>query len=147
MFYQNPIHISESEILENYFKRIKYTGTRHVFLDNLKIIQMLHPASIPFENVSPLVGEPVLLDLESVYSKLVLQNRGGYWFEQNLLLGYVLEKMGYTVRGIMARTLYNLPDGKDIPQTHGAAYRTGWRLVANGCRIWRLKDPYIINYF
>lgn len=40
---------------------------------------------------------------------MVVQRRGGYCFEHNLLLKAVLESMGFSVRGLAARVLWNQP--------------------------------------
>lgn len=44
--------------------------------------------------------------------------RGGYCFEQNLLLKSVLNNLGYRVTGLAARVLWNAPEGAITPRTH-----------------------------
>jgi N-hydroxyarylamine O-acetyltransferase len=56
-----------------------------------------------FENLDILLGRPILLDLESVFAKLIHARRGGYCFEQNALLAAVLETIGFPVRRLAAR--------------------------------------------
>jgi N-hydroxyarylamine O-acetyltransferase len=52
---------------------------------------------------------PVRLDERSLQQKLVLERRGGYCFEQNLLLRHVLAKLGFQVTTLAARVLWNSP--------------------------------------
>jgi N-hydroxyarylamine O-acetyltransferase len=88
--------------LDRYFARIGFQGGRTPTLETLHAIHLAHATTIPFENVNSLRGEPVLLDLESLQSKLIDQRRGGYCFEQNLLLAAVLEQLGFHVTRLLA---------------------------------------------
>lgn len=92
--------------LDAYFQRIGYTGGRVPTLDTLRAIHSLHPASIPFENLNPLLRIPVVLDIESLQRKLIEAKRGGYCFEHNLLLKNALETIGFSVTGLAARVLW-----------------------------------------
>jgi N-hydroxyarylamine O-acetyltransferase len=96
--------------LEKYFERIGYAGERHPTLDVLKALHQLHAQAIPFENLNPFLRIPVVLDIDSIYSKLVLKNRGGYCFEHNLLFSHVLKSIGFTVKGLAARVLWNIKE-------------------------------------
>ena len=74
-----------------YFARIGYEGKASVDLATLSALHALHPAAIVFENLDPLLGRPVPLDLAALQAKLVTGRRGGYCFEQNTLFKAVLE--------------------------------------------------------
>ncbi len=63
--------------LNAYLARIGYDGPRTATLDTLRAVHRLHPAAIPFENLNPLLGLPVLLDAESLQDKMVHSGRGG----------------------------------------------------------------------
>ncbi len=63
---------------------------------DLAQLHRAHVAAIPFENLDPRRGIPVSLELEDLERKLVGDRRGGYCFEQNLLLKAVLEALGVT---------------------------------------------------
>src|SRR3712207_6616725 len=97
--------------LDSYFERIGYTGTRTPTLDTLRAIHLLHPRTIPFENLDPLLGRPVRLDAAFLRAKLIAERRGGYCYEHNLLLKDVLEALGYPVRPLAARVMWNVPEG------------------------------------
>ena len=77
-----------------------------------------HATSIPFEGLSAHVGEPVLLDPGSLCAKLVQGGRGGYCFEQNMLLKAALEARGYEVEPHLARVRVGLAPGQIRGRTH-----------------------------
>jgi len=104
--------------LDGYFQRIGYTGERRATLDTLRAIQVRHPDAIAFENLNPLLKWPVRLDAPSLEQKLVRSGRGGYCFEQNLLLSHVLTGLGFKVTGLAARVLWNAPEGAITPRGH-----------------------------
>ena len=104
--------------LDAYFERIGFEGGRTPTLDTLGAVVLRHTEAIPFENLNPLLGWPVRLDLASLERKLVRDGRGGYCFEQNLLLRHVLEALGLSVAGLTARVLWNAPEGVVTPRTH-----------------------------
>ena len=97
--------------LDGYFKRIGYVGSTDATLEVLRSIHLRHAQSIPFENLNPFLRIPVALDIDSLYQKLVSDRRGGYCFEHNLLLMEVLKTLGYSVKGLGARVLWNIPEG------------------------------------
>ena len=96
--------------LSAYFARISYDGPRTATLDTLRAVQLSHAQAIAFENLNPLLGIPVRLDLESLQHKLVSSRRGGYCFEHNGLLFQVLRALGFRVTGLAARVVWNQPD-------------------------------------
>lgn len=104
--------------LDAYFRRIGYRGPRTPTLAMLRSIHLLHPQAIPFENLDPFLGRPVLLDPAALERKLVREGRGGYCFEQNLLLEHVLEGLGFDVTGLAARVLWNGPEGTPTARGH-----------------------------
>jgi N-hydroxyarylamine O-acetyltransferase len=77
-----------------------------------------HVASIPFENLDPQSGVPVSLEVDDLQRKLVAERRGGYCFEQNLLLKAALEAMGAKVDLMLARVRLGAPPGTIRPRTH-----------------------------
>ncbi len=104
--------------LDAYFNRIGYAGRRSPSLEMLRAIHIHHPQAIPFENLNPLLARPVDLDPASLQQKLIHSRRGGYCHEQNLLLRYALETIGFNVTGLAARVLWNNPEGVVLPRTH-----------------------------
>src|SRR5262249_47958172 len=58
----------------------------------------------------------VRLDLDSLQEKLVRGGRGGYCFEQNLLLAAALRSAGFALTPLGARVLYRTT--RMLPRTH-----------------------------
>lgn len=106
--------------LAQYFDRIGYQGRQDPTLETLRALQSAHAYSIPFENLDPLGGQVVSLDLASIHDKLVVQRRGGYCFEQNTLLWAVLNQLGFKVTGIAARVRWQVPASVITPLGHMA---------------------------
>ncbi len=104
--------------LNAYFGRIGYTGHGAPTLETLRDIHRLHPASISFENLDPFLGDCVSLDLGDVQNKLVQHHRGGFCYEQNRLLMEVVQALGFKVRGLAARVLWNRPADAVVPRSH-----------------------------
>jgi N-hydroxyarylamine O-acetyltransferase len=104
--------------LDAYSSRIGYSGERSPTLETLRGVHLQHPQAIPFENLNPLLGWPVLLDAVSLQQKLVQGGRGGYCYEQNLLFSHALETIGFNVTGLAARVSWNTPEGVVLPRTH-----------------------------
>jgi N-hydroxyarylamine O-acetyltransferase len=106
--------------LPAYFARIGYVpeGRPEATLATLRVLHLLHPQAIPFENLDVLLGVPVRIDIASVQRKLVGDARGGYCYEHNLLFRSVLEALGFSVRSYAGRVLWGR-DGENMPpRTH-----------------------------
>jgi len=104
--------------LDAYLDRIDYAGKWAPTLETLRVLQLKHPMTIAFENLGPLLGEPVLLDPESLERKLVFGGRGGYCFEHNLLFSHALRAIGFRVSGLAARVLWNTTDDAITKRSH-----------------------------
>jgi N-hydroxyarylamine O-acetyltransferase len=105
--------------LDAYLNRIGYTGPRSATLDTLQAVHALHPATIPFENLNPLLRWPVALDVDSLQAKLVTAGRGGWCFEHNTLFRHALEALGFSVTSLAARVLWNAAPGTPVgPRSH-----------------------------
>jgi N-hydroxyarylamine O-acetyltransferase len=95
--------------LDAYFTRVGFNGARTPTLHTLRELHLAHAQSIAFENLNPLLGWRVALDLPSLEDKLVRSRRGGYCFEQNGLLAAALRELGFSVTGLAARVVWNAP--------------------------------------
>lgn len=104
--------------LNAYFERIGFSGSIAPTVSTLSLLHALHPAAIPFENLDPLLGLPVSLRLADIERKLVLEQRGGYCFEHNLLFLAVLRELDFNVRPIAARVVWSNPEAASAPPTH-----------------------------
>jgi arylamine N-acetyltransferase len=106
--------------LNRYFDRINFHGVAEPNLDLLQDLVIAHTQTIPFENLDPVMGVPVDdLGPEALTDKLVHRRRGGYCYEQNGLMGYVLSEVGFRVRRLAGRVIWMLPPDAPFPaQTH-----------------------------
>jgi arylamine N-acetyltransferase len=102
-----------------YFDRVGYPGPAEPTLETLHTLVAAHNRSIPFENLDPLMGIPVAdLSAAALNDKLVRRRRGGYCFEQNGLMGYVLDELGFGVERLAGRVLW-MNTSEALPaQTH-----------------------------
>jgi N-hydroxyarylamine O-acetyltransferase len=105
--------------LDAYLDRIGYAGVRAASRETLGAIHAAHVAAVPFENLDPLLGRPVNLDLASLSRKMVAAKRGGYCFEVNALLAAALEALGFSVQRLGARVRWGAAaDAPEGPRTH-----------------------------
>ena len=81
-------------------------------------VHRAHATSVPFENLDPRRGVPVSLSPEDLERKLVSEHRGGYCFEQNLLLKSALEALGAEVELLLARVRVGAAPGVTRPRSH-----------------------------
>jgi arylamine N-acetyltransferase len=102
-----------------YFGRIGYAGPAEPTVETVRALVAAHNRSIPFENLDPLLGIPVAdLSAAALIDKLVHRRRGGYCYEHNGLMGYVLEKLGFGVQRFAGRVVWMNPGGPLPAQTH-----------------------------
>lgn len=89
--------------LPAYLRRIGYDGELAPSLPVLRAVHRAHLGAITFENLDVQLGREVLLDVPSLQRKLVDAERGGYCYEQNLLLLAALDRIGFDVRPQLGR--------------------------------------------
>ncbi|MBI3223964.1 MAG: arylamine N-acetyltransferase [Mycolicibacterium cosmeticum] len=112
MFHHREVGLNTT----GYFTRIGIESSPAPTLDALRQIVAAHNRSIPFENLDPLMGVPVHdLSADALTAKLVRRRRGGFCYENNGLLAYVLESLGYGVDRLAGRVVWMRPP--DAPQT------------------------------
>jgi len=103
--------------LQDYLAKIGFDAEPTPTRSTLDTLARLHPGAIAFENLDPMLGTVVQLDLEALQAKLVDEGRGGYCFEHNLLLAEVLRTIGFSVTMLSARVLWGAPD-RVGPRSH-----------------------------
>ena len=105
------------EKIPAFLKRIgldENTKIEHT-LEFLKLIQYSCVTHIPYENIDIINGVPLNLDFDYLFEKIVVKSRGGYCFELNALLSFMLKEMGFKVSNYLARFLR---DANGIPVRH-----------------------------
>lgn len=65
--------------------------------DYLRRLQLRHLQSVPFESLSIHLGEPIVLDLDRLFEKVVTRRRGGFCYELNGLFAELLTSLGYDI--------------------------------------------------
>ena len=88
--------------IQSYLTRIEYQGSLEPNLQNLSALQKAHMQAVPFENLSIHYKQPILLNEEALYKKIVEQNRGGFCYELNGLFAWLLRSLGYKVEMLSA---------------------------------------------
>jgi N-hydroxyarylamine O-acetyltransferase len=101
-----------------YLQRLGFDAPPAPTLETLRQLQLRHTSAFPFENLTTLSGEPVLVDLPSIEQKVLYDGRGGYCYELNNLFLALLQALGFDARGITGRVVMGQPEGAWTARTH-----------------------------
>ncbi|WP_288100677.1 arylamine N-acetyltransferase [Pseudomonas sp.] len=101
-----------------YLRRLGFDAPPAPTLETLRQLQLRHTGVFPFENLTTLSGEPVLIDLPSVERKVLHEGRGGYCYELNNLYLALLQSLGFEARGISGRVVMGQPESAWTARTH-----------------------------
>jgi N-hydroxyarylamine O-acetyltransferase len=101
-----------------YLQRLGFDAPPAPTLETLRQLQLRHTSAFPFENLTTLSGEPVLIDLPSIEQKVLYDGRGGYCYELNNLFLALLQALGFDARGITGRVVMGQPEGAWTARTH-----------------------------
>jgi N-hydroxyarylamine O-acetyltransferase len=88
--------------IEAYLKRINYSGSLEPTADTLRALQVAHLKTVPFENLSIHANEPIVLEDNALFDKIVRRRRGGYCYEANGLFAALLRALGFEVAMLAA---------------------------------------------
>jgi N-hydroxyarylamine O-acetyltransferase len=102
-----------------YLERINYHGSLAPTRESLSELQVAHLLAVPFENLSIHAGEPIVLEDEALYAKIVKRRRGGFCYEANGLFAALLRALGFDVRMLSAEVA-NAEGGFNRPFDHMA---------------------------
>jgi N-hydroxyarylamine O-acetyltransferase len=80
-----------------YLRRINYSGPLAPTAETLGRLHEAHLLAVPFENLSIHWGQPILLDDEALFDKVVMRRRGGFCYELNGLFAALLRALGFDV--------------------------------------------------
>jgi N-hydroxyarylamine O-acetyltransferase len=89
--------------VDRYLARIGYRGPTAPREDTLRGLHLAHLRTVPFENLSVRAREPIVLDEEKLYAKIVVRRRGGFCYELNGLFASLLEALGFRVARLAGR--------------------------------------------
>ena len=85
-----------------YLDRIDYHGPLAPTADTLRELQVAHLLTVPFENLSIHTRQPIVLDDNALFEKIVRRRRGGFCYEANGLFAALLRALGFDVKMLSA---------------------------------------------
>jgi N-hydroxyarylamine O-acetyltransferase len=88
--------------IKAYLERINYTGSLAPTAETLRELQVAHLLAVPFENLSIHTKEPIVLEDEALFTKIVERRRGGFCYEANGLFAALLRELGFDVAMLSA---------------------------------------------
>ena len=83
--------------IEEYLQRINVAGPLAIDLDTLRRLHIAHLQTVPFENLSIHWREPIVLNDDALFDKIVCRRRGGFCYELNGLFAALLRALGFRV--------------------------------------------------
>ncbi|MFG3054802.1 arylamine N-acetyltransferase [Kitasatospora sp. NPDC048239] len=92
-----------SRQVDAYLARIGAARPGRADLAALVDLQRAHLESVPFENLSIHLGEPVVLEPAALFEKVVTRRRGGFCYELNGSFAELLRALGFRVSLLAAR--------------------------------------------
>lgn len=102
-----------------YLRRIGAERPVRADAAGLRELHLLHLRTVPFENLSIHLGEPVVLEEEALLGKVVGARRGGFCYEVNTAFAVLLRGLGYGVELLQAR-VFGESGELGIPYDHMA---------------------------
>jgi N-hydroxyarylamine O-acetyltransferase len=106
----------DHETMMAYLNRIGVSGSAGSDAASLRALHRAHQLTVPFENLSIHLAEPISLDERDLIDKIVRRRRGGFCYELNGAFALLLEALGAQVTRVAAR-VYG-PDGLGPPFDH-----------------------------
>ena len=103
--------------IKAYLERINYHGALAPTAETLRALQVAHLLAVPFENLSIHASEPIVLEDEALFAKIVERRRGGFCYEANGLFAALLRALGFDV-SMLAAEVANAAGGFGPPFDH-----------------------------
>lgn len=89
--------------MENYLARIDAERPARADTGALADLHVRHLYTVPFENLSIHLGEPIVLTDDDLVDKVVRRRRGGFCYELNGAFAALLRALGYEVTLLAAK--------------------------------------------
>jgi N-hydroxyarylamine O-acetyltransferase len=115
-------------VFEEYLARIGLARAPAVSEAGLRDLHAAQAYTLAFENLTPILDEPVAIEIPALFDKMVRGTRGGYCFELNGLFRWAAAEGGFRPNSFLARVKATNPEPG--PLTHQIA------LVPAGGRSW-----------
>lgn len=100
--YDVLLKVDEKMNIEAYLNRINYHGSLEPAAETLRALQLAHLLAVPFENLSIHAGEPIVLNEDALFGKIIDNRRGGFCYEANGLFAGLLRALGFDVTMLSA---------------------------------------------
>ncbi len=88
--------------IKTYLERIQYHDEIKPDLATLRGLQLAHMRSVPFENLSIHYKQPIILNEDLLFKKIVEKKRGGFCYELNGLFSKLVQEIGFKVTKLSA---------------------------------------------
>ena len=88
--------------ITDYLERINYHGPLAPNAETLRELQVAHLLAVPFENLSIHASEPIVLEDEALFTKIVTNRRGGFCYEANGLFAALLRALEFNAQMLSA---------------------------------------------
>ena len=93
----------DHETVVAYLNRVGVTAPTVGDAAGLRTLHRAHQLTVPFENLSIHLAEPISLDEPDLIDKIVRRRRGGFCYELNGAFALLLEALGAHVSRVAAR--------------------------------------------
>jgi N-hydroxyarylamine O-acetyltransferase len=90
---------------DEYLARIGIEQSPALDAEGLRLLQARHLATVPFENLSVHLDEPISLDEDALLDKIVTRGRGGFCYELNGAFAALLRELGFSVTLLAGRVV------------------------------------------
>lgn len=93
--------------IQVYLNRINYQSTTTDLepVAHLRQLQFAHLCTVPFENLSIHMNEPIVVEPDALFDKIVRRRRGGFCYEANGLFAALLRALGFRVTLLSAEVV------------------------------------------
>ena len=88
--------------IDTYLERINYQGSREPNKETLQALHLAHMLAVPFENLSIHWQEPIILNEQDLFEKIIDRGRGGFCYELNGLFAALCQALGFDVSKLSA---------------------------------------------
>ena len=106
----------DHETVLAYLDRVGVSESTGGAAAGLRTLHRAHQMTVPFENLSIHLAEPISLDERDLIDKIVRRRRGGFCYELNGIFALLLEALGAQVSRVAARVYGE--DGLSPPFDH-----------------------------
>ncbi len=93
----------DDSALAAYFRRLAVPRPHTADAVSLHVLHRAHQMTVPFENLSIHLSEPISLAEDDLIDKIVTRRRGGFCYELNGAFAFLLQAMGAQVKRVAAR--------------------------------------------